>query len=52
MNQQRRKSVVSGYLCLLLISAVYSFTNTPLEIKGILSTLVAFPFVLVFCRQI
>lgn len=40
MNQQRRKSVVSGYLFLLLISAVYSFTNTPLEIKGILSTLV------------
>ena len=38
MNQQRRKSVVSGYLFLLLISAVYSFTNTSLEIKGILST--------------
>lgn len=40
MNQQRRKSVVSGYLFLLLISAVYSFTNTSLEIKGILSTFV------------
>ena len=40
MNQQGRKSVVSGYLFLLLISAVYSFTNTSLEITGLLSTFV------------
>lgn len=48
MNQQIRKTVVSGYIFLLLISAVYSFTNTSLEIRGTLSTLVIVVEVLIF----
>ena len=46
--KQQRKAVVIGYLYLLLISAVYSFTNTSLEIKGIISTCVILVESLIF----
>ena len=46
--EQQKKSVVFGYLFLLLISAVYSFSNTSLEIKGMMSTSVILVESLIF----
>ena len=46
--KQQRKSIIIGYLFLMLISAVYSFTNTSLEVKGGISTCIILVESLVF----
>lgn len=48
MKQQSINLKISAYLFLLLISAVYSFTNTELEIRGLASTLVIVLEVILF----